>query len=394
MNKIKNILLIQGPMGGFFNKFAKYKKANNHKVFKINLNRGDKLFYRQGNATDYTGELDGFERCLTETIIKDSIREIYVFGDCRKYHKVAKKVAKRMRLDFYVFELGYIRPDYITLEKNGVNAYSDLPKNSKFYNDKKEFGINAVIPSYPSYMRMAVSASIYYFVNSLPFNKFNKYTHHKNPSYIREAYVGIRSLYRKYKYKITERKRTVEIYRRPSKTCFVVPIQVSTDFQIIEHSNYKSVGSFIENTVKSFSKYASEDDCLIIKHHPMDRGYVDYEGFINNLKRHYDIYDRVFYVHDIDLPTILKNAKGCVVVNSTVGLSSLHHKTPVKVMGSANYDFDGITYQGDLRSFWKDPGEVNIGLYRKYKEYLITETQINGSFYGLFPRFKKSITQQ
>lgn len=32
-----------------------------------------------------------------------------------------------------MFEEGYFRPDYVTLEKQGVNAFSPLPRQADFY---------------------------------------------------------------------------------------------------------------------------------------------------------------------------------------------------------------------------------------------------------------------
>lgn len=50
----------------------------------------------------------------------------------------------------------------------------------------------------------------------------------------------------------------------------MVPLQVSEDFQIREHSDFDSIEQMIENIVSSFAKHASEEDVLLFKHHPMD----------------------------------------------------------------------------------------------------------------------------
>jgi len=61
---------------------------------------------------------------------------------------------------------------------------------------------------------------------------------------------------------------------------------------------------------------------------------------------------RVHYIHDQHLPTLLEQVRGVVLVNSTVGLSALHHGAPTKVCGHALYDIPGLTYQGTLDQFW------------------------------------------
>jgi capsular polysaccharide export protein len=92
---------------------------------------------------------------------------------------------------------------------------------------------------------------------------------------------------------------------------------------------------------------------------------------------------RVHYVHDVHLPTLLRRARGVVTINSTVGLSALYHYKPLKVMGRAMYDMEGLTFQGELSQFWTAKPSFDRNLWRRYRTYLISQTQLNGAFYGL-----------
>jgi hypothetical protein len=78
------------------------------------------------------------------------------------------------------------------------------------------------------------------------------------------------------------------------------------------------------------------------------------------------------------------------VINSTVGLSALHHGTPLMVLGDAMYDFTGLSFQGPLDSFWTqaEQGAPDMALYDRFRAYLVHHTQLNGSFYryGVFDR--------
>ena len=58
---------------------------------------------------------------------------ILCFGDCRPLHKEAKRWAKSKGIRFLAFEEGYLRPQFITVEEDGVNAYSSLPRDPDFY---------------------------------------------------------------------------------------------------------------------------------------------------------------------------------------------------------------------------------------------------------------------
>ncbi|MGH8841090.1 MAG: hypothetical protein ACREX1_00265, partial [Advenella sp.] len=122
---------------------------------------------------------------------------------------------------------------------------------------------------------------------------------------------------------------------------------------------------------------------LVIKHHPMDRGYNDYSNWLQQLEFLYDLSGRVHYIHDQHLPSLLDHAIGTVVVNSTVGLSALLHGSPLKVCGRAMYDFKGLTYQGTLDEFWREAPDEKVDgkLFDSFRNYLIATTQINGNFY-------------
>ena len=69
-------------------------------------------------------------------------------------------------------------------------------------------------------------------------------------------------------------------------------------------------------------------------------------------------------------------------MNSTVGTSSLHHQTPVKVLGRAVYDIPELTDQRSLSEFFAgEPQQVDSELYGIWCRYLRATNQLNGSFY-------------
>jgi len=142
------------------------------------------------------------------------------------------------------------------------------------------------------------------------------------------------------------------------------------------------VRDFIREVVASFAASAHEEHHLVFKHHPMDRGQRDYRRLLNTLCEELGVAGRVHYVHDVHLPTLLRRSRGVVTINSTVGLSALYHYKPLKVMGRAMYDMEGLTYQGGLDQFWTAPSSFDRGQWRRFRAYMVTQTQLNGAFYG------------
>jgi capsular polysaccharide export protein len=167
-----------------------------------------------------------------------------------------------------------------------------------------------------------------------------------------------------------------------AKKYYFVPLQVQYDCQISVHSGFNDMQSFIDEVMSSFARHAPEHTQLIFKHHPLDRGRRLFYSFIRKLAAQLGIVDRVHVVHDVHLPTCLKNAIGTVTINSTVGISSLFHGTPTLVLGKAFYNIKGLTCKGmPLDRFWTEYSPPDHLLFRKFRDYIIDKTQIQGSFY-------------
>jgi capsule polysaccharide modification protein KpsS len=169
---------------------------------------------------------------------------------------------------------------------------------------------------------------------------------------------------------------------------FLVPLQVHNDSQVLDHSRFASVASFIEEVVASFAEHAPPGSCLVIKHHPMDRAYTDYTRLLRDLRARHQLGKRLVYLHDQHLPSLLRQAAGVVTINSTVGLQALHHGTPVKTLADSVYQVPGLVYPGELSTFWTSPGEVDAALVERFRQHLATSTQLNASFYARMPALR------
>jgi capsular polysaccharide export protein len=378
----RRVLMLQGPMGNFFNRVAAWLEQHDIDVRKINFNGGDWFFHRKLNATDFRGALADFPRFLKCFIDAHDIDGIVCFGDCRQYHVAAKQVADMLGVPFFVFEEGYVRPDYITLECGGVNVQSLVPRSAAFYRSLPEIEIPKPKPASPSFRRGAVAAMVYYAAGRLLRASYPKYRHHKKFSIRYEARAWVRSWIRKHLNRWRDKPVFESLMRDHSDKYFAVALQVYNDSQVTSHSPYHDVRDFIKEVVASFAASAQSDHHLVFKHHPMDRGQRDYRRLLNSLSQEHGIEGKVHYVHDVHLPTLLRNSRGVITINSTVGLSTLYHDKPLMLMGRALYDLAGLTFQGELAQFWSARTRVDKVLWRRFRAYLITQTQLNGAFHG------------
>jgi len=385
--KGKNILLLQGPMGYFFDKLDKLFCDHGARTYRIGLNAGDEFFSNSKHYTPYRGRPEDWSIFITDFFKKNKIDMIFLFGDCRFYQSCAIKIAKEVNIRVFVFEEGYIRPDFITLEENGVNDNSLLPRDREFYDsldyhEKMECNYKNIKHIGSAYLQMALQASIYYLLAALFKHKYPFYQHHKVLSPMLEFFWGVANLTKKIIYKFTESRYAKLFAGELSKKYYFVPLQVHSDFQVIKHSKYRNIEEFLLEVITSFSIHAPKESLLVIKHHPMDRGKKDYKSYIRKISKELGADSRVLAVHDVHLPTILKNTLATITINSTVGISALLHHSPTLCMGNAIYDIEGLTSKGvSLDDFWLNYKEVDQELFKKYRCYLIEKTQINGSFY-------------
>ena len=378
----KRVLLLQGPIGPFFRRLAADLRQANAQVFKINFNGGDWLFYPT-RATAFRGRRADWPAFFDQFLTEHQIDIVMLFGDCRPLHQAAHDICSARNIEVGVFEEGYVRPDFISLEPFGVNGRSQLTRDPAFY--RKAAAVRENPRSVGNaFWYVMTWAMLYNTAGRLLSFAFPHYRHHRSLT-ITEGLLWLRSLWRKFYYDIRERGIQHRLETELANRFFLVPLQVHNDAQIYQHSDFPSVEDFIVQVMDSFAADAPADLTLVIKHHPLDRGCKDYSAWIDDHAESRGLTGRILYLHDQHLPSLLKHARGIVVINSTVGLSALHHGTPVKLCGRAIYDIAGLVYPGTLAEFWKQPRPGDPELYRKFRSVLIRRAQINGSFYRRLP---------
>ena len=388
----RRTLLLQGPMGPFFATLARTLRDHGQSVWKVNFNGGDDYYYQGDDVLPYTQPMADWPAWLRQVIQTHQIEAIVVFGQTRVMHELALREAKALGLTSFVFEEGYMRPDYVTLEVGGVNADSSLSRDPAFYRQLNIEPQPAPVPTNQKFSDVAFIARAYGAALWLAKKRYPHYEHHRCMAPLSETFRWVRSVFwRKPLYRWQE-SGLLEFLRAPAqrKRYFLVPLQVHNDSQVLCHSRFGSVSAFIVEVMQSFAQHAPADQRLVFKHHPMDRAYNNYRAQIEKLARELGVVGRVHYLHDQHLPTLLQHARGVVTINSTTGLQSLFHGTPVVTLGECFYAVPGMVHAGPLEAFWREPGKVNRVLYERFRAHTLRETQLNASFYADTPGLPSS----
>lgn len=382
----KRLLMLQGPVGPFFSLLADKLTADGVAVKKVNMNAGDFWYFSGENSLNFRGRAHEWPDYLKDLFDQHKFDSLALFGEMRPHHLVALEMARHAGIPVFVFEEGYIRPDFVTVELGGVNGNSSLIRReqNRPAGTRPAHLLDAAVPVGNSFQQMMRYSIHYWIIADAGWIFFRHYRHHK-PNAVSELIPWLVSAFRKYKYARRDNAVTANILSSGLPYYFV-PLQVHRDSQVVRDSPYLSVGHFIVDVIESFSRHAPPGHTLLFKQHPLDRGHTDYTALIEATATRMNCAAKVEYVRDGHIPTLLKNARATVTINSTVGLSSLIHGTPVKTMGRAIYDQPELTAQCSLDEFWDAPPNLDMAEVHLFVDELIRTCQVNGNFYQRWRR--------
>lgn len=383
----RSFLLLQGVASPFFSELEKALNDAGEKALKINFCGGDlvsgRFFSTALKRISFRDKIEDLPEFYEEIFAEHNITDIILFGDTRPVHTPAIKLAKEKNITVHVYEEGYLRPNWVTLETGGVNANSSLPKDPQWYlnnaptlrKTSKSTGGGLAIRAWHDIR--------FHLAKSLLKSFFPHYKTHR-PDHFSKEYWGfikrIPSLKFYFNKQASNRINKLISSQRPF---YVLPLQLDADSQIRLHSSVGNVSRVIQETIKSFANHAKSNTILVIKNHPLDPWFVDFPEVIKKAAKDNNLdMSRILYLEAGNLELLLEKAKGTVLVNSTVGTLSLAANCPVIALGNAIYDMPLLTFQGSLNDFWSHATPPNKELFKAFRSYVIEKTQINGSFYN------------
>jgi capsular polysaccharide export protein len=378
----RSFLFLQGMATEFFARLGQALRGRGHAVHRVNFNAGDRLFWPLPGAIDFRGRPVDWPDFLTGILISRKVTDIILFGDCRPLHRPAVQLAKRLQLTVHVCEEGYLRPYWVTFERDGVNGNSSLPRNPDWY---REMGASLPPleppPEVPSSFRKRAWQDLVYNMVSIGLRPLYPHFPSHRPRHRLVEYAGwSRKMARR---PLTKRRSAAENQRiTPQTRFFLLPLQLNGDTQIQLHSRFGSMTPAITTVLESFARCAPADTMLVVKEHPLDDGLVNWRRHVERLAAQAGIADRVIYLEMGDIVRLIGTTLGVVTVNSTTGTLALGAGVPVITLGTAIYDIAGLTHQGTLDSFWVSPAAPDPVLFDAFRRVLTSRCLLVGSFFS------------
>ena len=127
-------LMLQGPQSRFFPQLAQQLIEQGAKVVKVNLCGGDVLLWGKGAAgvqtLNFHGRACRWPAFAARLLDEKQVTDLCLYGDWRPLHQDAVLLCKDRGIAVWVFEEGYLRRGFSTLESGGVNGRSSLPRSA------------------------------------------------------------------------------------------------------------------------------------------------------------------------------------------------------------------------------------------------------------------------
>jgi len=381
----QRVLLLQGPVGPFFARLRHYLRSRGVEAWQILFNAGDRLFGGYGTGRIVYGKgLQYWERWLTELLRAGQFDCVILFGSDRPAHAVARKVASALEVQVISLEEGYIRPGWITVERDANNSGSPiagrLPPPS-FVADRTARSPAARTVQFPLW----VFAAAYYTAATLFSPARQREMLHRPVRVFSEALAWLRNSCRWVRARLSAGAVVEQLLEHHVGQYFIVPLQVSEDSQLRVAGLGWDNARLVRESLKSFAASAPRHMRIVFKIHPLERDRNAHRGLIRELSGELGISDRVDIVEFGSIGYLTRHSAGMITINSTSGLSAIHHGVPLLVIGDALYANPALATCGrgapDFDAFWTGGHVADVEFRHRYLAWVQHECLRPGDFY-------------
>jgi capsular polysaccharide export protein len=374
--KKRVFLFLQGPPGPLFRRLGAALKERGFSVYRINLSGGDRYDWPdashefRGRYSDWPVYFDNFVR-------DHGITDVILFGDCRPHHVSAHGMASLRGVRTHVLEEGYLRPDWMTFEPEGVNARSTLSRDkSWFLQEALRLPPEPELPTITAAFKRRARDSYWHYHHVVTGRlRYPHYRSHRSGSIVVE---GLGWLWKFRRERVRSRYAEETLRDLEGKPMFLLPLQLSGDYQIRAHSPFPDMKSAANYVFESFAAHASPDTHLLVKRHPMDISFFSWSRLVQRQARRLGLEGRLHFVDGGNLDEMVGKSRGLVCVNSTSATLALAQTVPVCTLGEAIYDIAGLTHQDHLDRFWTEPTPPEPLVYSAFRRVLVDRCLVRG----------------
>jgi capsular polysaccharide export protein len=383
----RRFLFLQGPHGPFFDRLGRMLRAAGAEVWRVGFNKGDALFWRNhASYIPFTAAPEDWPAFCDAVLTRHGITDIALYGDVRGIHAQAIEQAKARGITVHVFEEGYLRPYWVTYERDGSNGNSVLMNMSVGDMRRALEKCDLELPDPPAHwgdMRHHIFyGAIYHFCVMALNGQYHNFRPHRDLSVAQEFRLYLKRLWAM---PLTSLERRVASWRirNGGFPYHLVLLQLAHDSSFRAHGPFQTQAEFLETVFAGFAAGAPRHHHLVIKAHPLEDGRQPLRAVIRRLTDSHGLRGRVHFVRGGKLALLLNHARSAVTVNSTAAQQVLWRGMPLKAFGRAVFDKPEFVSAQPIEQFFANPTRPDARAYRRYRHFLLETSQIPGGYYSL-----------
>lgn len=378
------VVLLQGPVGPFFSELQRLLNRSGFDCWRVAFNAGDRLYAGRSKVVAYTGTLADWEAWFAGFLTAAAPDRIVLFGSERQIHTTARKLAKARGIPVVSLEEGYIRPGFITAEAGGNNRHSPVARQIPpgDFNAPKE----ADPEGFDGFGRMCLYGTAYYVTRTLFTGYAARKLFHRSINPPRDIFCWGRNLARHLLGADRDARTVDRLIARHEGSYYLVALQVAVDNQLRHAALGWSNARLIMETIRSFASAAPQGRRLVFKVHPLERGHSNDRALITVMSRMLGIAHLVDVVETGPMGPLTRHAAGIITINSTSGLSAIHHGRPLLIVGDAFYAHPALAIcamgKPDFDAFWTSTHVPDPALRQRYLAWVRHKCLKPGDFYA------------
>ena len=361
-------------------------RAAGAEVWRVGFNAGDRAFwFHPSTYIPFRDPHTDWPETFAALVAEKTITDIVLYGDTRPIHAQAIAAAQAAGIAVHVFEEGYLRPYWVTYERDGSNGNSRLMDMSVPEMQKALADSEADFPEAPAHwgdMRHHVFyGALYHWFVMFRNGDYRNFRPHRDLGVFKEFQLYLSGLMLM-PYHALDRIIATQRIKHGGFPYFLALLQLEHDSSFQMHSPFSTMTEFLEVAIDGFAHGAPTHHHLVFKAHPLENGRTPLRRDIRRIAAEHGVSDRVHYVRGGKLAQLLDHARGAVTVNSTAAQQVLFRNLPLKVFGDAVYAKPEFVSIQPLSEFFEKPARPDSRAYKDYRHYLLETSQIAGGFYS------------
>ena len=379
-------LFLQGPHGPFFAQLSKALKAAGHATLRLGFNGGDERNW------DTSHTYIAFQRpphalavVLGDILASYGVTDLVLYADTRPVHRRAIEIARGAGMRVHCFEEGYLRPYWITYERDGVNGNSKLMTLSMSDIAAQVKAPEAEPPEAPAHWgetrHHSWHGARYHAQVWLNKQAYPYFQPHRREPIGREFILNLRRLVMLPAHALVRDAQTRRLHNG-ARPYHVVLNQLEHDANMRDHSQFSNSGAFVQLVSEAFADGAPAHHQLVFKAHPFDDRREDLAALVDAAATRLGIRDRVWFLRGGRLGPLLDRARSAVTINSTAAQQAMWRGLPVRAFGRAIYAKAPLVSEQPLSAFFANPDKPDLALYRLFRLFLLETSQIPGGYYS------------